>query len=78
MSLKCISEADIQIYGIHGEGDCMEIVFKDVVQSPSEVCIDIQIDENVDQSIRNLTRIGSQAMNGTDRMVLDIMVHKEC
>lgn len=36
------------------------------------------IDENVDQSIRNLTRIGSQAMNGTDRMVLDIMVHKEC
>lgn len=36
------------------------------------------IDEDVDQSIRNLTRIGSQAMNETDRMVLDIMTHKDC
>lgn len=36
------------------------------------------IDEDVDQSIRNLTRIGSQAMNETDRMVLDIMTHKGC
>lgn len=36
------------------------------------------IDEDVDQSIRNLTRIGSQAMNETDRMVLDIMTHKRC
>lgn len=35
------------------------------------------IDEDVDQSIRNLTRIGSQAMNETDRMVLDIMTGKE-
>jgi len=34
------------------------------------------IDQDVDQSIRNLTRIGSQAMNETDRMVLDIMTHK--
>ena len=34
------------------------------------------IDEDVDQSIRNLTRIGSQAMNETDKMVLDIMTHK--
>ncbi|MDR0938386.1 MAG: L-serine ammonia-lyase, iron-sulfur-dependent, subunit alpha [Mediterranea sp.] len=34
------------------------------------------IDEDVDQSIRNLTRIGSQAMNETDRVVLDIMTHK--
>ncbi len=34
------------------------------------------IDEDVDQSIRNLTRIGSQAMNETDKVVLDIMTHK--
>lgn len=34
------------------------------------------IDEDVDQSIRNLTRIASQSMNETDRVVLDIMTHK--
>ena len=34
------------------------------------------IDEDVDQSIRNLTRIGSLAMSETDKMVLDIMTHK--
>ncbi|MBC8593383.1 serine dehydratase subunit alpha family protein [Oscillospiraceae bacterium N12] len=34
------------------------------------------IDEDVDQSIRNLTRIGSQGMNETDKVVLDIMTHK--
>ena len=34
------------------------------------------IDEDVDQSIRNLTRIGSQGMNETDRLVLEIMTHK--
>ena len=34
------------------------------------------IDEDVDQSIRNLTRIGSHGMNETDRVVLDIMTHK--
>ncbi len=36
------------------------------------------IDEDVDQSIRNLTRIGSQSMNETDKVVLDIMTHKHC
>ena len=34
------------------------------------------IDEDVDKSIRNLTRIGSQGMNETDRLVLDIMTGK--
>lgn len=34
------------------------------------------IDQDVDQSIRNLTRIGSQGMNETDRLVLDIMTNK--
>ena len=35
------------------------------------------IDQDVDQSIRNLTRIGSRGMNETDRRVLDIMTHKK-
>ena len=34
------------------------------------------IDKDVDQSIRNLTRIGSQGMYETDNVVLDIMTHK--
>ena len=34
------------------------------------------IDEDVDQSIRNLTAIGSRGMDETDRYVLDIMTHK--
>lgn len=34
------------------------------------------IDEDVDQSIRNLTEIGSLGMNETDRMILDIMTGK--
>ena len=34
------------------------------------------IDDNVDQSIHNLTSIGKDAMCETDRMVLDIMTHK--
>ena len=34
------------------------------------------IDQDVDQSIRNLTRIGSRGMNETDRLVLNIMTHK--
>lgn len=34
------------------------------------------IDEDVDQSIRNLTRIGSQGMNETDKLVLEIMTGK--
>ena len=36
------------------------------------------IDDDVDRSIRNLTRIGSQGMNETDRLVLDIMTNKRC
>ena len=34
------------------------------------------IDEDVDRSIRNLVSIGADAMNETDRCVLDIMTHK--
>lgn len=36
------------------------------------------IEENVNQSIRNLTKIGSEGMNETDKLVLDIMTHKHC
>ena len=36
------------------------------------------IEENVNRSIRNLTRIGADGMNETDKMVLDIMTHKHC
>lgn len=39
-------------------------------------CVEGIIDEDVDQSIRNLTKIGSQAMNETDKIVLDIMTGK--
>ncbi|MGL4781230.1 MAG: serine dehydratase subunit alpha family protein [Bacteroidales bacterium] len=35
------------------------------------------VDEDVDQSIRNLTRIGADAMAETDKMVLDIMCNKK-
>lgn len=35
------------------------------------------IDDDVDQSIRNLTSIGSKGMDETDRFVLDIMTHKK-
>lgn len=34
------------------------------------------IDEDVDQCIKNLTTIGVQGMEETDRLVLDIMTHK--
>lgn len=35
------------------------------------------IDDDVDQSIRNLVSIGADAMNETDRCVLNIMTHKQ-
>ena len=34
------------------------------------------IDDDVDRSIHNLTKIGREAMNETDRCVLDIMTGK--
>jgi L-cysteine desulfidase len=34
------------------------------------------IEDDVDKSIRNLTLIGSQGMNETDKYILDIMTHK--
>ena len=34
------------------------------------------MEEDVDKTIHNLTRIGREGMNETDRMVLEIMTHK--
>ena len=36
------------------------------------------IDEDVDKSISNLTAIGSQGMEETDKLVLHIMTEKSC
>lgn len=36
------------------------------------------VDDDVDKSIHNLTRIGSETMDKTDAMVLDIMTSKGC
>lgn len=36
------------------------------------------VDDDVDATIHNLTSIGKDAMNETDRKVLDIMTHKTC
>lgn len=36
------------------------------------------INDDVDKSIKNLTRIGAEAMNETDRMVLEMMTNKQC
>lgn len=39
-------------------------------------CLEGIIDKDVDQTIKNLTRIGSEGMSKTDELVLDIMVNK--
>lgn len=36
------------------------------------------VSEDVDTTIKNLTSIGREAMTETDRLVLDIMTHKNC
>lgn len=36
------------------------------------------IDDDVDKSIRNLTKIGAEGMNETDKVVLNIMTGKRC
>ena len=34
------------------------------------------VEEDIDRTIHNLTRIGSQGMQQTDDLILDIMTHK--
>ena len=48
------------------------------MESKCVTSVECIIDDDVDRSIRNLTRIGSQGMNETDRLVLDIMTSKQC
>ena len=42
---ECIAESQIQIDGIHGEGYGLEIFFEQVVQSPGEMGIYLQVAE---------------------------------
>lgn len=46
------------------------------IQNKSVSSLEGIVDDDVDQSIRNLTAIGSRGMDVTDRFVLDIMTHK--
>ena len=46
------------------------------IQNKSVTAVEGIIDNDVDQSIRNLTAIGSRGMDTTDRYVLDIMTGK--
>ena len=47
------------------------------VQNHSVSSYEGLIEDDVDRCIRNLTRLGSVGMQETDKMVLDIMTHKE-
>lgn len=46
------------------------------IQNKYVTSVEGLIDDDVDKSIHNLTRIGHDGMNETDKMVLDIMTHK--
>ena len=48
------------------------------VQNHSVSSYEGLIEDDVDRCIRNLTRLGSVGMQETDKMVLDIMTHKQC
>lgn len=47
------------------------------IQNKHVTSVEGIIDDDVDQSIRNLTEIGRRGMDETDRFVLDIMTHKK-
>ena len=47
------------------------------IQNRHVTSVEGLIEDDVDRCIHNLTRIGSDGMNETDRMVLDIMTHKK-
>lgn len=47
------------------------------IQNKHVTSVEGIIDDDVDQSIRNLTEIGRRGMDETDRYVLDIMTHKK-
>lgn len=47
------------------------------IQNRSVTSAEGLIEDDVDRCIHNLTRMGSEGMNETDRLVLDIMTHKQ-
>lgn len=47
------------------------------IQNKHVTSVEGLIEDDVDRTIHNMTRIGSEGMNETDRMVLDIMTHKK-
>ena len=46
------------------------------MENKSVTAVEGIIDDSVDQSIRNMTKIGKDGMMATDRLVLDIMTNK--
>jgi L-cysteine desulfidase len=46
------------------------------MENKSVTAVEGIIDDSVDQSIRNMTKIGKDGMMTTDRLVLDIMTNK--
>ncbi len=46
------------------------------IQNECVTSVEGIIDDSVDKSIHNLTKIGKDAMDETDRCVLDIMTNK--
>lgn len=47
------------------------------IQNKHVTSVEGLIEDDVDRCIHNMTRMGAEAMNETDRMVLDIMTHKK-
>lgn len=47
------------------------------VQNRYVTSVEGLVEDDVDRCIHNLTRIGAEGMNETDKMVLDIMTHKK-
>ena len=46
------------------------------IQNKSVSSVEGIVEDDVDRTIHNLTRVGSKGMDQTDRLVLDIMTHK--
>lgn len=47
------------------------------IQNKYVTSVEGLVEDDVDRTIHNMTRIGAEGMNETDKMVLDIMTHKK-
>lgn len=47
------------------------------IQNKHVTSVEGLVEDDVDRTIHNMTRIGAEGMNETDKMVLDIMTHKK-